>query len=111
MVGKFGPSDVFTPTKKEEHELSYHLDVINESNNNETKAAIEFSHIVGTFQIELPTTSNCPPTSPMPRYYVEMANNFSTTINNHEKDHLVVDLEDVTLELKDLIDSNQIEEV
>jgi hypothetical protein len=38
MVGKFGLGDVFTITKKEEHELSYHLDAINEFNNSEVEA-------------------------------------------------------------------------
>jgi len=38
MVGKFGLSDVFTIAKEEEHEVSYHLNVINESNNSEVEA-------------------------------------------------------------------------
>jgi hypothetical protein len=49
MVGKFGPSDVFTATKEEEHELSYHLDATNESSNNEVEVAIELLNIVGAF--------------------------------------------------------------
>jgi hypothetical protein len=104
MVGKFGPNDVLITTKEEEHELSSHLYAIDESSNNEAKAAIKLLNMVGTFQIEFPTTSNCPPSSPMPCYYVEMANSSSTIINNHEEDYLVVDLEDVTLESKYLID-------
>jgi hypothetical protein len=47
----------------------------------------------------------------MPHYYVEMPNSPSTTTNNHEENQLVVDLEDVYLESKDLISSNQREEV
>jgi hypothetical protein len=38
-----------------------------------------------------------------------MPNSPSTTINNHEENQLVVDLEDVTLKSKDLISSNQSE--
>jgi hypothetical protein len=38
MVGNFGLGNVFTLAEKEEHELSYHLDVINESNNSEVEA-------------------------------------------------------------------------
>jgi hypothetical protein len=38
MVTKFDPSDVFNVAKDEEHELSYHLDAINESNNSEVEA-------------------------------------------------------------------------
>ncbi len=40
VVRKFGPSDVFTTTKKEEHENSYHLNAIDESSNSEAKTAI-----------------------------------------------------------------------
>jgi hypothetical protein len=40
-----------------------------------------------------------------------MLNSLSIIINNHDKDQLVVDLEDVTLESKDLIGSNQSEKV
>ncbi len=40
-----------------------------------------------------------------------MPNSPSTTTNNHEENQLVVDLEDVTMESKDLISSNQNEEV
>jgi hypothetical protein len=38
MVRKFGLGDVFIVAKEEEHELSYHLDAINESNNSEVEA-------------------------------------------------------------------------
>jgi hypothetical protein len=95
MVGKFGPIVVFTATK-EEHELSYHLDAIDKSSNNAVEVTTKLPNIVRTFQEKLPTTHDCPP-SPMPHYYVKMPNNPSTTINNHEEDQLVVDLEDVTL--------------
>jgi hypothetical protein len=47
----------------------------------------------------------------MPHYYVEMSNSPNTTTNNHEENQLVVDLKDVHLESKDLISSNQSEEV
>ncbi len=67
-------------------------------------------NIVGTFQTKLPTTPDHPP-SPVPHYYVEMPNSPNTTTNNHEENQLVVDLEDVTMESKDLISSNQSEEV
>jgi hypothetical protein len=49
MVGKFGPSDVFIAIEEEEHELSYHLDAIDESSNNEVEVAIKLLNIVGTF--------------------------------------------------------------
>jgi hypothetical protein len=97
MVGKFGPSDVLIATEEEENELSYHLYAIDESSNNEAEATIKLLNMARTFQIEFPTTSNCPPSSPMPCYYVEMGNSSSTIVNNHEEDYLVVDLEDVTL--------------
>jgi hypothetical protein len=35
MVTKFGRSNVFITTQKEEHELSYHSNATDESNNNE----------------------------------------------------------------------------
>jgi hypothetical protein len=50
MVGKFGLSDVFITTKKEEHELSYHLDATYESNNNEVKVATKLLNIEGPFK-------------------------------------------------------------
>jgi len=37
MVGKFGPSDVFTTVEEEEHELSCHSNLKDEFNNNEAK--------------------------------------------------------------------------
>jgi hypothetical protein len=49
MVGKFGPSDVFTVTEEEEHELSYHSNATYESSNNEAKYAIKLLNIAGTF--------------------------------------------------------------
>jgi len=49
MVGKFGPSDVFTITKEEEHKLSYHSNATYESSNNETKFAIKLLNIAWTF--------------------------------------------------------------
>ncbi len=88
MVGKFGPSDVFITTKEEEHENSYHLNAIDESNNNEAETTIELLNIVGTFQATILTTpsmSNCP-SSPMSCYYVEMPHSFATPTNNHEKE-------------------------
>jgi hypothetical protein len=110
MVGKFGPSDVFTIIEKEEHEVTYHSNAIYESNNNETKAATKLLNITRTFQAKFPTILHCPP-SPMPHYYVEMPNNLNIIANNHEEDQLVVDLEDVTLESKYLISSNHSEKV
>jgi len=73
MVGKLGPSDVFITTREEEHENSYHLNAIDESNNNEAKTTIELQNIVGTFQaivLATPSMSNCP-FSPMSCYYVK----------------------------------------
>jgi hypothetical protein len=49
MVGKFGPSDVFTVIEEEEHELSYHLDATYESNNSEAKSAMKLLNIARTF--------------------------------------------------------------
>jgi hypothetical protein len=40
MVGKFGPSDVFTVAKEEEHELSYHSNAIDEPSNSEVEVAM-----------------------------------------------------------------------
>jgi hypothetical protein len=40
MVGKIGPSDVFTATNKEEHELSYHSNATYEPSNSEAEVAI-----------------------------------------------------------------------
>ncbi len=110
MVGKCGPSNVFTTTKEEEHELSYYSNLINESNNNEVKATPKLLNIARTIQVELPTIHDCPP-SPMPRYYVKMPNSPGITINNHEEDQLMVGLEDVTLNSKYSIGSNHSEEV
>jgi hypothetical protein len=42
---------------------------------------------------------------------VEIPNSPSTTINNHEEDQLMADLEDVPLKSQYLIGSNQSEEV
>jgi hypothetical protein len=47
----------------------------------------------------------------MPHYYVEMPKSLGTTTNNHEEKKLVVDLENVIMKSKDLIGSNQSEEV
>jgi len=104
MVGKFGPSDVFTAIEKKEHENSYHLNVIDEFSNNETEVAIELLNIVRTFQTTALVTSmsNCP-SSPMSYYYVEMSHSFATPTNNHEKDQL----EDVIPNLNNLISPNQ----
>jgi nitrate reductase NapE component len=49
MVGKFGPGDVFIVAKKEEHELSYHSNAIDESSNNEANVTIKLLNIVKTF--------------------------------------------------------------
>jgi hypothetical protein len=49
--------------------------------------------------------------SPMFRYYVEMPHIFATLINNHEKDLLVVNLEDVIPKLNNLIGPNYIQEI
>jgi hypothetical protein len=109
MVGKFGPSDVFTAIEKKGHENSYHLNAIDESSNNETEVAIELLNIVRTFQttvIVTPVMSNCP-SSPMSCYYVEMPHSFATPTNNHEKDQLVVNLEDVIPNLNNLVSPNQ----
>jgi hypothetical protein len=40
MVGKIGPSDVFTVAKEEEHELSYHSNAIDKPSNSEVEIAI-----------------------------------------------------------------------
>jgi len=50
MVGNFGPSDVFIATKKEDHELSYHLDATDESSNNVIKATTKLPNSIRTFQ-------------------------------------------------------------
>ncbi len=39
MVTKFGRNNVFITTQKEEHELSYHSNATDESNNNEPHLA------------------------------------------------------------------------
>ncbi len=49
--------------------------------------------------------------SPTTHYYVEMPCNCATPMNNHEEDQLVVNLEDPTFELNDLINPNQIQEI
>jgi hypothetical protein len=41
--------------------------------------------------------------SPIPSYYVKMQHNPTTPTNNHERNQLVVDLNNVILELDDLI--------
>jgi hypothetical protein len=110
MVGKFGTSDVFITTKEEEHENSYHLNAIDESNNNEAKNTIELLNIVGTFQATILTTpsmSNCP-SSPMSYYYVEMPHSLATPRNNHEEDQLVVNFENATPNLDNLISLSKI---
>ncbi len=110
MVGKFGPNDVFIVAKEEEHELSYYLNATNECRIVRLKLSQNLLNIAMTFQAKLQTIPNYPP-SPCHITKVEMSNSSSTTINNHDEDQLVVDLEDVTLESKDLIGSNQSEGV
>jgi hypothetical protein len=44
-------------------------------------------------------------------YYVKLPSNPTTPTNNHEDDQLVVNLEDPTLEINNLIGLNQILEV
>jgi hypothetical protein len=97
MVGKCDPINVFIATKKEEHELSYYSNLIDEFNSNEAKATPKLLNIARTFQVELPTIHDCP-LSPMQCYYVKMLNSPGIAINNHEEDQLMADLEDVTLE-------------
>jgi hypothetical protein len=77
-------SDVFIAIKETEHELSYHSNATDESRNNEANVAIKLLNIIRTFEAKLPTYYNCPP-SPMPYYYVEMANSLGTIVNNHEE--------------------------
>ncbi len=106
---KFGQSDVFTTIEEEEHENSYHLNVIDESSNNESEAVIELLNIIETFQVivlAIPSMSNCP-SSPMFCYYVEMPHSLVTPTNNHEEDQLVVNLEDVIPNLNNLINPSQ----
>jgi hypothetical protein len=96
---------VFIAIKKEEHENSYHLNVIDEFSNSENQVTIELLNIVGTFQTTIlatPSTSNCP-SSPMSCYYVEMPHSFATPTNNHEEDQLVVNLVDAIPNLDNLI--------
>jgi hypothetical protein len=57
---------------------------IDEYNNSEVEATTKLVNMTKTFQVELPTTLHCPP-STMPCYYVEMSNNLKIT-NNHEED-------------------------
>jgi hypothetical protein len=51
MVGKFGPSEVFTITKEEGAKNTYQLDAIENSNNsgNEVETTINLLNIAGTF--------------------------------------------------------------
>jgi hypothetical protein len=42
MVGKFGLGDVFIVTEEKEHELSHHLDAIDECNNSEVETITKF---------------------------------------------------------------------
>jgi hypothetical protein len=49
-----------------------------------------------------PTTSKCP-FSPTTHNYVKIPFNPATPIKNYEEDQLVVNLEDPTLELNDLL--------
>jgi len=85
MVEKFSPGDVFIVIKEGKHEVSYHSNAIDEYSNNEVEATKKLLNITKTFQVELSTTFDCPP-SPMPCYYVEMSNNFNITTNNREED-------------------------
>ncbi len=45
MVKNFGPNDVFTIAKQEEHELSYHSNAIDEFYNNEVVVTVELLNI------------------------------------------------------------------
>jgi len=69
-------------------------------------------NIVGIFQLMSTTipTSECS-SSPTTNYYVKMPYIFTTPTNNHKENQLVVNLEDFTLELNDLIGPSQIQEV
>ncbi len=60
--------------------------------------------------IVTPTTFECT-FSPTTHYYVEMPCNCASPMNNHEEDQLVVNLEDPTLELNDLIGPNWIQNI
>jgi hypothetical protein len=94
IVGKFG--NVFIITKKEEHKNSCHSNAIDESKS-DVKVDTKFLNIARTFQATLPIIPSMfdSPFSPMFHYYVEMLYSFAALINNHEKDLLVVNLEDV----------------
>jgi hypothetical protein len=96
MVGKFGPSEMFITTKKENHENSYQSNVTNESSNNgdEVKATIEMLNIVGIFQPMFTTipTFECS-SSPATNYYVKMSYISTTPKTNHKENQLVVNLE------------------
>jgi PDZ domain-containing secreted protein len=85
MVEKFGLGDVFIIIEEEKHEVSYHSNAIDEYSNSEVEATIKLLNMPKTFQVELPTIFDCPP-STMPCYYVEMSNNLNITTNNHEED-------------------------
>jgi len=114
VVGKFGPSEMFITTKKENCENSYQSNVTNEFNNNgdEVKVAIEMLNIVGIFQPMSTTIPICKcSSSPTTDYYVEMSHISTTPKTNHKENQLVVNLEDLTLESNDLIGPSQIQEV
>jgi hypothetical protein len=69
-------------------------------------------NIVGIFKpmFSIIPTFECS-SSPTIGYYVEMPYIFTTPTNNHKENQLVVNLEDLTLELNDLIGPNQTQEV
>ncbi len=57
-----------------------------------------------------PTTYECP-FSPTTHNYVKIPFNLATPRNNYEEDQLVVNLEDPTLELNDLISPSETWEI
>jgi hypothetical protein len=105
MVGKFGPSEVFTIVEEEGAENAYQSNATINSNNNgdEVEVAIDLLNIAGTFQaIFTPTPSTLVgPFELSPRFYVEMPPNPPTPTNN-QQDDLAVNLEDSNLELDDI---------
>jgi hypothetical protein len=101
---------VFIVIKKEHHENSYQIDATNKFNKSgdEVETITKLLNIIETFQ-QMPTTttttSKCP-FSPTTCYYVKMPCNPNTLTTNHEENVLVVNLEDPTLKLDDLIGSS-----
>ncbi len=100
IVGKFG--NVFIIAKEEEHKF---IPFKCNRCNNDVKATTKLLNIARTFQATFPITPSMfdSPSSTMFHYYDEMLDSFATTINDHEKDLLVVNLEDVIPQLDNFI--------